>query len=179
MHSTDPIYPAKQTYSPDGEFIIPRFFLPIRIHGEEVWALLDTGANISIIPQEISQNIIPQYKTPINQGTYPLAGLVEVPYKSYELDFDILRYIEGTMKELDLMSYADGVEAEVCLRGVEFQVPELTWPEMAEKLEAETPISVHGAKMSFVIFGLYGVLDQMTLSFVGDNSVAISSIGPD
>lgn len=172
------VYPAKQTSDPNGEFTIPRFFLPISICDEEMWALLDTGANISILPKELAESVIPRRMSPVDNGKYPLAGIVEVPYTSYEMNFKIFDYIKGTIPNLDLMPYTTRPNIAVELRAVEFQVPEFTWPEIAAKLDAESPLAIYGGEMDFAILGLYGVLDQLTLSFVGDNSVAISAIHP-
>lgn len=170
-------YPSKRTPRPGGDFTVRQFILPIEISNHLVWAWLDTGANISILPKEIASDIVPSWKTPKDSGRYKLAGIVEVPYKSYELNFDILEYIDPTIPELDLEPYEEDSISIIGLQNVEFQVPELTWEEIAERLEATDPLSVHGENLGFVILGLHGVLDQLNLSFVRDNSVSISPHG--
>lgn len=178
MASEDPIYPAKRTTLPNEELTFPQFFLPIRINGEEMWALLDTGANVSILPLEIANQVISPADSRVDDGTYPMASIIGVPYVSYELNFEVFEYINNTIPELNLIPYTTEGTVAVELRNVEFHVPQLTWPEIANRLEAEEPLSVHGDELTFAILGLYGVLDQLTLSFVGDNSVQISPVGP-
>lgn len=178
MQPTDPLYPAKKTISPGDEFTIRQFFLPIRLNGEEIWALLDTGAHVSILPKEVAGNVLTGYNSPVGNGTFPLARLVSVPYRSYELDFEIFHPIAGTIKELDILPYAENPSINAQLRGVEFQVPDYSWPEMAQKLNAESPMSIESYPLNYVILGLYGVLDQLAVSFVGDNSVSVGSIPP-
>lgn len=176
MSTPNPTYPATLAASPGGDFTIHRFFLPIRLNDEEMWALIDTGANISILPKEIADLVLTRYQAPINDGEYKLAGMVGVPYESYKLDFEVLGHIPGTMGELDIMPYMDQYQTEIFLRDVEFQVPKFTWSEIASRLESDSPVSIHGSELSYVVLGLYGVLDQMTLSFVGDNSVTVGPI---
>ncbi len=179
MSSPDPLYPAKRTPSPGGNFTIRQFFLPIRLNGEEIWALLDTGAHISILPKEVADEVLHHYNSPVNEGTYPLARLVNVPFHSYELDFQILEHIDGTIPELDIMPYAEESRETARLRNIEFQVPDLTWAEIGERLNAEDPVSIHAEGFNYVILGLYGVIDQLSVSFVGDNSVTVTPIGPE
>jgi len=178
MDRPEPVYPAKRTSSPNGEFAIPQFYLPIRINNNVLWGILDTGANISILPREIADKIVPKRHEEIDSGVYSLAGLVGVPYRSYNLDFEILEYIPETIPELDLTPYSGNHRSVVKVRNVEFQVPQQTWPEMADKLDADPPLNINGSEMNKAILGLYGVLDQLTLSFIGDNSVSISAHGP-
>lgn len=178
MPSQDPTYPAKRTPSPGGEFTIQQFFLPIRLNGIEVWALLDTGAHVSILPQEISNEILNRYNRPTDEGTYPLARLVSVPYESYELSFELLQHIDDTIPELDIMPYTKNPGVVTRIQSVEFQVPTLTWNEIASHLDPGDPIQTDGTNPQYVILGLYGVIDQLSLSFVGDNSVTVSTISP-
>lgn len=177
MSRPDPTYPSKRVQTADGNFTFRQFFLPVRINEEEVWALLDTGANISIMPKEIANEVIFPHQSPKNRGLYQLAGLIEVPYETYQVNFEILDYIEDTIPALDLEPYIGETHLEK-LHQVEFQVPKLTWPEIADKLQSEDPLSIRGDQMSYIILGLYGVLDQLTISFVGNNSVSISPYGP-
>lgn len=179
MLSPDPTYPAKRTQSPSGEFIIRQYFLPIRLNGEEIWALLDTGAHISLLPKDVAGNVLTTKNKPIGEGTYSLARLVEVPYKSYNLDFGILPHINDTIPEFKIEPYVDEPRTNAQLRNVEFQVPELTWPEIAERLDADPPVSVRASKLDFIILGLYGVLDQLNVAFTGNNSVSIAPKAPD
>lgn len=173
MRPSHSVYPSKRTPSPRDEFTIKQFFLPIRINGEELWALLDTGAQISILPKEIASVIFNRTNKPFDDGTYCLARLIGVPYKSYKLDIEILDYIDETMSELDIMPYAHRDPKSVRLRNIEFQVPQLTWPEIRERLSSEAPVSVESHELDYAILGLHGVLDQLSLSFVGDNSVQV------
>lgn len=167
-------YPSKRTEKPGGDFTIRHFILPIRIRGTPVWAWLDTGANISILPKEIATQELGLRLGKV-EGEYSLAGLVEVPYHTPNLSFDILEYIDGTIPELDIESYRSDGEVAVSMNQVEFQVPTLTWKEMAGNLSAEHPVSIKESRMPFVILGLYGVLDQLNLSFVGNSAVTISN----
>jgi hypothetical protein len=138
---------------------------------------LDTGANVSILPREVASDVTSLRSPQVSDGKYALAGVVEVPYQSYSLDLSILEYINNTIPELNLKPYTrPQVRNAVHLSGVEFQVPVLTWPEIAQKLAAETPMSVRYHEMKTVILGLHGVLDQLNLSFVGDNSVTVESL---
>lgn len=179
MPTPDPIYPAKRTQSPGGNFVIRQYFLPIRLNGEEIWALLDTGAHVSILPKSVAEDVLIPSDSAVDSGTYPLAGLVEVPYHSFKLDFEILSCIEGTIPELDIQPYVSESKTNAHLRNVEFQVPILTWPEIGDRMEAEHPVSIRENGMNFVILGLHGVLDQLNLSFTGNNSVSVGPKGPD
>lgn len=178
MSSDEPVYPAKRTTLPDADLTFPQFFLPIRLNGVEMWALLDTGANVSILPKEIAEEVVSHQHRLVDQGTFPLANLIGIPYSCFELDFEILEYIDETIPHLDIMPYTNQPSVAVELRNVEFHVPGLTWPEISEQLTAEEPVAVDGRKLTYAILGLHGVLDQLTMSFVGDNSVRISPVGP-
>lgn len=179
MHFEDPPrYPAKRNASPGGDFTIRQFFLPTRIHNEEVWALLDTGANISIMPKEVADQLLPSYQTPKDRGIYRLAEIVGVPYSTYTIDVQLLDHINGTIQEMDLQPYSDRGESVANISQVEFQVLDYTWPEIASRLNAEDNISIRGEELSFVIFGLYGILDQLSVTTVGDNSVQVEPIRP-
>lgn len=177
MSHQDSLYPAKKTISPGGDFTIRQFFLPIRLNGVEVWALLDTGAHISILPREIADEILTSGNHPEDDGVYPLANVIEVPYQSYELNFQILEHVKGTMPEMNLQPYTNDVSITANLRNVEFQVPKYTWPEIADRVDSDS-LDINKGRLDYVILGLYGVLDQLVFSFVGGNSVSVSSIGP-
>lgn len=168
-------YPAKRTEKPGGDFTVRHFILPIKIRGTTLWAWLDTGANISILPKEIAINEIGLNIGSDTDGMYSLAGLVRVPYHSIDLSVNIPKYINNTIPELDLSPYESSSETAVRLQDVNFQVPNLTWSEIADHLQATPPVQIVDSDMPWVILGLYGVLDQLNLSFVGQNSVSISS----
>lgn len=168
-------YPSKRTERPGGNFTVRQFILPIRLRGHLLWALLDTGANISILPREVADDISNFKVKNSADGEYSLAGLVKVPYQSYKLNFEILEYVEGTIPQLDLSPYKPNPSIATSLSKVEFQMPLLTWPEIANRLNATSPVSIESAPVPWVILGLYGVLEQLSLSFIGHNSVTLST----
>lgn len=169
-------YPSKRVPRPGGDFTVRQFILPVEIKGTAVWAWLDTGANVSILPREIAEDITYLRSTQHTDGEYALAGVVDVPYQSYTFDLDILDYIPNTIPELDLEPYTtDSAEVAVPLTDVEFQTPIMTWPEIADHLTAEPPVALKRHGMNTIILGLHGVLDQLNLSFVADNAVTIGT----
>ena len=177
MRHKDPIYPAKKNLSPEGNFIVPQFFLPIRLNGEEIWALLDTGAHVSILPKEVSDNVLSHFASTEDSGNFSLARLIQVPYESYKLDFQILEHIPDTIPNLNIQPYTEDPNVVASLSRVEFQKPTKSWPEIAEEIYTNSPIEVVDAtELDYVILGLYGVLDQLAVSFVGDNSIRIGPI---
>lgn len=168
-------YPSKRTEKPDGAFTIRQFILPVQLRGSALWAWLDTGANVSILPKEIATTEIGIHLRGEPDGTYALAGLIEVPYHTRHLSMEILDYIESSIKELNLGPYKSDPSVAVSLTEVEFQIPSLTWSEIADKIDVEAPLTKKSQGLPFVILGLYGVLDQLNLTFVGENAVTISS----
>lgn len=173
-----PRYPSKLNNDPDGDFTIPQFFLPTRIFGEEVWALLDTGANISIVPKTVADQLLPAYAAPIGSGEYMLADLVGVPYSTYSVDVQLLKHINGTIQEMDLRPYSENGEPITTLNQVEVQVPHYTWPEIADRLHADGDISAEGEELNYVIFGLDGILDRLSVTTVGDNLIQVEPVEP-
>lgn len=169
-------YPAKKVERAGGDFTVKQFILPVEIRGEALWALLDTGANVSILPQELASDVLGLRTNQAAHGRYDLAGLVSVPYETHSLNVKILEYIQNTIPELRISDYDAGpTRTAVHLRNVEFQTPIFTWEEIAAHLTSTPPIALKSVNMRWVILGLYGVLEQLNISFVGDNSVSIQS----
>lgn len=167
-------YPSKRVPRPGGDFTVRQFILPVEIEGTTLWAWLDTGANVSILPREIAEDITYLQSPQHTDGEYALAGVVNVPYQSHTFDIKILDYIPDTIPELNLEPYTTGSpDVALHLSNVEFQTPIMTWPEIADHLTAESPASLKNNEMKTIILGLHGVLDQLNLSFVVDNAVTI------
>lgn len=175
MPSGEFTYPSKRTERPDSDFTVRTFILPVQIRNSVRWAWLDTGANVSILPREIARDLIRLRSSSHSEGEYSLAGLVKIPYQSYSMDVNILEYIPDTIPQMDLDPYQTSSSPAVTLNNVDFQVPTMTWPEIADRIEASSPISLEDTEMGWVILGLYGVLEQLSLSFVGNNAVTLST----
>lgn len=168
-------YPSKRVERINSDVTARTFILPIVLHNTVRWAWLDTGANVSILPREIAEEIINLRPRGSIDGEYALAGVIRIPYQSYTLNVDILEYINDTIPNMDLTPYNRSSPTAVSLSNVRFRVPTMRWPEIADKIHTETPVTIDNGEMGWVILGLSGVLEQLSLTFVGNNAVTISS----
>lgn len=171
------VYPSKAVPRPGGDFVVRQFILPIEIGNEILWAMLDTGANVSILPRELAREFISLRSTEDIDGEYTLAGVVNVPYQTYNLETNLLNHISGTIEELNLEPYETDSVSKISLNEVEFQVPTLSWAEIAHSLEANGETSISTREMRRVILGLHGVIDQVNLSITNDNCVTVQPYG--
>lgn len=168
-------YPSKKLPNPGGDFTVRQFILPIEIRNTVLWGWLDTGANISILPKEIAERSLGMNIGTKADGGYNLAGMVRVPYQTHKMDVNIFDYIEDSIKELNDEVYSSEGEIAFSLTQVEFQVPTLTWPEIADRLTATEPMFIVDEPMPWVILGSKGVLELLNLTMSGNNALRVSS----
>lgn len=161
---------------PGGQFTVRQFILPIQINGTPLWGWLDTGANVSIIPKEVATSELGMSITDRADGGYDLANLVRVPYQSHTFDVGFFDHIDGTIRRLDDEPYQRGAGINFRIFDVEFQIPTLTWPEIAAKIVPQKPTMVVDNPIPWVILGSDGVIEKLHLSIVGDNAVTVSPL---
>lgn len=166
-------YPSKRV--PGGGTLTTRqFVLPLRIQGSLLWGVLDTGARISVLPKELADAKLGISPVPhVGQDAFPFAQFVEVPYETREFTVDILEPDGAAIRALDFAEYED-IQKTFRIPDVEFKIPALSYPEIADRLDATAPVDIKRAPLRFAILGVYGLLEDLNVSFVSDNAVTIS-----
>lgn len=170
-------YPVKRFPNHSGERTFRQFILPIRIRGEPMWGVIDTGANVSILPKPQAEALGLKPTNRAAEDSYAVAGILQVPYISEQLTLEILEPDEQAIHELDIERYDDASPVAMVRGDVLFQVPHYSYPELAQMIDASGPVEALSQPLGWVILGVEGVIESLNMTFVRDNAVTIQSYG--
>lgn len=170
-------YPVKRFPSHSGERTFRQFILPIRIRGAPMWGVIDTGANVSILPKPQAEALGLQPSSRQAEDSYAVAGILQVPYISDRLKVEILEPDDQAIHELDIGRYDDSASAAMVRDDVLFQIPHYSYPELAQMIESTGAVEALSQPLGWVILGVEGVIESLNMTFVSDNAVTIQRHG--